>query len=90
MVSGSVVFATVVSERVPSAEAGEGDGGVPFNVEYSEKPHASGQIPMSPTRREFPNLEVRALSPTLGPSLPLVPRRPFTPSSMPYPHPFTM
>ena len=32
--AGSVVFATVVSERVPSEDAGAGDGGVPFNVEY--------------------------------------------------------
>ena len=70
---GSLVFATVVSERVPSAEAGHGDGGVPFNVEYSEKPHASGQIPMSPTRREFPNLEVCMCSPSLQPFLGFAP-----------------
>ena len=58
----SVVLATVVSDRVGSAEGGGGGDGTPFNVDYKEKPAASGRLPRTPNRREMPNVESEILT----------------------------
>jgi hypothetical protein len=59
---GTVVLATVVSEREGGAAAEGGGDGTPFNVEYKEKPAASGRIPRTPNRREMGNNESEILT----------------------------
>ena len=57
---GTMVLATVVSDRMPQSSGS--DDGTPFSLEYREKAAASGRIPKTPNRREQPNSETEILA----------------------------